>query len=415
MDKYRYRQIAIGSVKNRGNLIRTDEVEISLPINAVDCFTTWMDYDESAVEYYAKNNRIGGYDGIVFPKIFPIDIDCGGDLESSLKVCREITGTLVHVFDIDRNSFRIFYSGSKGYHIEIPSSLFDITPAPQKEMCRMLKSIALKLHDNVDDKIYKPNMLWRIANTINSKSGLYKVQIHYNELHSLSTSEIQEIAKTPRFLEYVDCIEWVSDDTLEAMWTQTLVEVEKPRLGRQNTVSFTSDKPLEVPNGVLKGNRNEKCFEIGLNCRSHGYRIEDTIELILKWNQRNIPPVKNHYELIKTIESAYSYEVGIKSIVGLKAHFRDDGLYNSLDNDGKVMYLHVFCRLNDTDKEFAGITVLQDQCVFSNRKFAKAVNVGVQKVKNFIKRMEKAGRIQVDVVTAQSAGLNKRQLLTWLY
>ena len=300
MDKYRYRQIAIGSVKNRGNLIRTDEGEISLPENAVDYFTTWMDYDESAIEYYAKNNRIGGYDGIVFPKIFPIDIDCGGDLESSLKVCREITGTLVHVFDIDRNSFRIFYSGSKGYHIEIPSSLFDITPATQKEMCRMLKSIALKLHDNVDDKIYKPNMLWRIANTINSKSGLYKVQIHYNELHSLSTSKIQEIAKSPRFLEYVDCIEWVSDDTLKEMWTHTLVEVEKPRIGRQNTVSFTSDKPLEVPNGVLKGNRNEKCFEIALNCRSREYRIEDAKELILKWNLKNIPPVKNHYELTRT-------------------------------------------------------------------------------------------------------------------
>ena len=79
------------------------------------------------------------------------------------------------------------------------------------------------------------------------------------------------------------------------------------------------------------------------------------------------------------------------------------------------MYLHVFCRLNDTDKEFAGITILQDQWVYSNRTFAEAVNVGVQKVKNFIKQMVNAGRIQVDVVTAQSAGLNKRQLLTWLY
>ena len=37
---------------------------------------------------------------------------------------------------------------------------------------------------------------------------------------------------------------------LESMWTQTLVELEKPRLGSQNTVSFTSEKPLEVPNGL---------------------------------------------------------------------------------------------------------------------------------------------------------------------
>ena len=130
---------------------------------------------------------------------------------------------------------------------------------------------------------------------------------------------------------------------------------------------------------------------------------------------RNIPPDKNLYELTRTIESAYSYEVGINSIVGLKAHFRDDGLYNSLDNDGKAMYVHVFARLNDVDKEFAGITILQDQTVFSNRKLAEAVNVGAQKVKDFIKRMIDAGRIQVDVVTIQSTGFNKRQLLTWLY
>ena len=407
--------MAIGGVKNRGNLILSDKVELSLPKNAVDCFTTWVDYDESAIKYYKENNRIGGYKGVVCPKIFPIDIDCGGDLELSLMVCKEITGMLVHVLDVDRSSFKIFYSGSKGYHIEIPGTLFEITPAPQKEICRRFKSIALKLHGSVDDKIYKPNMLWRCANTINSKSGLYKVQIHYNELHSLSTSEVLELAKSPRFLEYVDCIEWVSDDTLGALWAQTLVEVQKPRPDRQNTAIFTSDNPLEVPNGVLRGNRNEKCFEIALNCRSHGYGIEDAKEFILKWNRGNIPPVKNHYELTRTIESAYSYEVGINSIVGLKAHFRDDGLYNSLDNNGKVMYTHVFCRLNDTDKEFAGIMILQDQWVYSNRTFAEAVNVGVQKVKDFIKRMIDAGRIQVDVVTVQSSGFNKRQLLTWLY
>ena len=407
--------MAIGGVKNRGNLILSDKVELSLPKNAVDCFTTWVDYDESAIKYYKENNRIGGYKGVVCPKIFPIDIDCGGDLELSLMVCKEITGMLVHVLDVDRSSFKIFYSGSKGYHIEIPGTLFEITPAPQKEICRRFKSIALKLHGSVDDKIYKPNMLWRCANTINSKSGLYKVQIHYNELHSLSTSEVLELAKSPRFLEYVDCIEWVSDDTLGALWTQTLVEVQKPRPDRQNTAIFTSENPLEVPNGVIKGNRNEKCFEIALNCRSHGYGIEDAKEFILKWNRGNIPPVKNHYELTRTIESAYSYEVGINSIVGLKAHFRDDGLYNSLDNNGKVMYTHVFCRLNDTDKEFAGIMILQDQWVYSNRTFAEAVNVGVQKVKDFIKRMIDAGRIQVDVVTVQSTGFNKRQLLTWLY
>ena len=407
--------MAIGGVKNRGNLILSDKVELSLPKNAVDCFTTWVDYDESAIKYYKENNRIGGYKGVVCPKIFPIDIDCGGDLELSLMVCKEITGMLVHVLDVDRSSFKIFYSGSKGYHIEIPGTLFEITPAPQKEICRRFKSIALKLHGSVDDKIYKPNMLWRCANTINSKSGLYKVQLHYNELHSLSTSEVLELAKSPRFLEYVDCIEWVSDDTLGALWAQTLVEVQKPRPDRQNTAIFTSDNPLEVPHGVLRGNRNEKCFEIALNCRSHGYGIEDAKEFILKWNRGNIPPVKNHYELTRTIESAYSYEVGINSIVGLKAHFRDDGLYNSLDNNGKVMYTHVFCRLNDTDKEFAGIMILQDQWVYSNRTFAEAVNVGVQKVKDFIKRMIDAGRIQVDVVTVQSTGFNKRQLLTWLY
>ena len=407
--------MAIGGVKNRGNLILSDKVELSLPKNAVDCFTTWVDYDESAIKYYKENNRIGGYKGVVCPKIFPIDIDCGGDLELSLMVCKEITGMLVHVLDVDRSSFKIFYSGSKGYHIEIPGTLFEITPAPQKEICRRFKSIALKLHDNIDDKIYKPNMLWRCANTINSKSGLYKVQLHYNELHSLSTSEVLELAKSTRFLEYVDCIEWVSDDTLGALWAQTLVEVQKPRPDRQNTAIFTSENPLEVPNGVLRGNRNEKCFDIALKCRSYGYGIEDAKEFILKWNRGNIPPVKNHYELTRTIESAYSYEVGINSIIGLKAHFRDDGLYNSLDNNGKVMYTHVFCRLNDTDKEFAGIMILQDQWVYSNRTFAEAVNVGVQKVKDFIKRMIDAGRIQVDVVTVQSTGFNKRQLLTWLY
>ena len=89
-------------------------------------------------------------------------------------------------------------------------------------------------------------------------------------------------------------------------------------------------------------------------------------------------------------------------------------LYNSMKPIQKNMYIYLICNLNDTEKLWKGVTVKQNQWIFSNRTFAEAVGVSIQKVRTFIEKLEDAERIIVEVVQLESKGFNNSQLLTWL-
>ena len=117
---------------------------------------------------------------------------------------------------------------------------------------------------------------------------------------------------------------------------------------------------------------------------------------------------------MRTVESAYSYDTAINSLVSFKHHIREDTLYNSMTKDYKLMYIYLLCNLNDTEKIWNGVTIQQNQWIFSNRTFSGAVGVSVQKVRTFIEKLEDVERIMVEVVQLESKGFNNSQLLTWL-
>ena len=406
VNNHKYRQYAIGSVSNRQKPV-SEELEI--PDGVSEWYSSYVFYDSDVIVYWDENGRIGGFKGDVCSEIVPIDID-SSDLDESLRICRELTERLWHVFEVDKNNINIFFSGNKGYHVELSSSLFGITPTPHSEFCKRLKWICTELHDEIDEALYKPHMQYRVGNTINAKSGLYKIPITYDELHSLSTAEIQELAKSSRIIEnqcFHDC---TVNDTLESMWIQSEEEVQKSHPDTLSTPTFT----LNIPNGVPQGERNAQCFNIALNCKSYGKTIDETKELIFCWNQTNNPPEEKIYELMRTVESAFSYDTAINSLVSFKYHIREDTLYNSMSKDYKNMYIYLLCNLNDKENIWKGVTIKQNQWIFSNRTFAGAVGVSIQKVRTFIAKLEDVERIIVEVVQLESKGFNNSQLLTWL-
>jgi hypothetical protein len=94
----------------------------------------------------------------------------------------------------------VWFSGAKGFSVFIyDKSVTDshgATDVPErvKNTCsRMAEGIA-----TFDPTPYDRCRIWRVQNTINSKTGLYKIPLTINEIMSWNIDTIKECAKNQR-------------------------------------------------------------------------------------------------------------------------------------------------------------------------------------------------------------------------
>ena len=102
---------------------------------------------------------------------------------------------------VPRDCLGLYFSGSKGNHIEVSWKVFGPEPSPSY-ILQLCKRMALKAVDagvkSPDTGIYTQGRLWRMPNSINSKKNLYKIPLTYEELRDLDAAGIAKLAKNPR-------------------------------------------------------------------------------------------------------------------------------------------------------------------------------------------------------------------------
>lgn len=130
---------------------------------------------------------------------FFLDIDSsdfGVARSEALIACR----LLMERIGIDPDSVELFFSGAKGYHVVVPKSVFG-DPEGQHVMT-VWSHLARRLIDagcpHIDTAVYEKSRLWRLPNSINTKTGLYKIALEYKELADLGLDYVLGLAKQPR-------------------------------------------------------------------------------------------------------------------------------------------------------------------------------------------------------------------------
>jgi hypothetical protein len=94
---------------------------------------------------------------------------------------------------------RFFFSGKKGFHVGVPSCTFgaepsELLPSAFSELARRVSEAAGVA---VDLSIYRQVSLLRLPNTINAKSGLFKVGVTFEEMGG-KLEDILVLAEGPR-------------------------------------------------------------------------------------------------------------------------------------------------------------------------------------------------------------------------
>ncbi len=303
-----------------------------------DTFCSLYDYDDYVKEYYAKNNSLSGYDGLIYmPDEFLLDVDGSDELQA-----RDKLGDLLILLKGLKVPTKVYFSGT-GFHVGIPSSAFRWKPS--KNLHLKVKDALSKagVFEFADPSVTDKTRIIRIVNTRNSKSGLYKVEIHKNSLDSMFETDkddfkehIKKTAYRPGKVTTIDLECEPVFDVLERTKknTKQVATIEHKNQGR------TPD-PINYPciqnmlNGTGFGERHVTALRIAAHLR---WRYpEDIVRMTMEyWRQRvSVQKEFKKSEMDALVEGVYSghggegYRYGCNDVIMDKHCVNTCKLYKS--------------------------------------------------------------------------------------
>jgi hypothetical protein len=256
---------------------------------------------------------------------FYLDIDNHGTLENEESYNEVKRDTILAVtalnslYGIPRENMKVYFSGAKGFHVIVDPAVFGTTEDEKLNDIYYLIAQDIKKHtlfNNIDLR-YDRRRLFRVENTVNSKSGLYKIRITFQELMESTMELMKVMASKERHIE---------DDTIEARIVHRAQErfngfrdiVYMPRERRMygKHTKFKGLLPCSLnvlENGAGKGNRNNVTVAVASALFQCGTTYDEAMDRVLDWNSSKNNPALSDREVKRAVKSAHqSAERGMR-------------------------------------------------------------------------------------------------------
>jgi putative DNA primase/helicase len=279
--EYIYTEYAIGSLHNR-NIV--DLFDSSLTADNKELYHSVFLFNNELKKHVMETKSTSGFEGSLSAKSVFIDFDVKEDKTDLDAVKNEVMKFCFHLLDsysVSKDQFRIYFSGCKGFHIEIPFELITDKLVPTLKLHKRVETFVRRITEGfeyVDDGIYQFNRLKRYVNSINPKSNLYKIPISFNQLVSLSIDEIKDMAKQPNFYinitDELKLNEKMNNIYKEILDEESINEISKSTDERKIDYEFDyiEDDILNSASNLLKGkiNNHHEWIKVGLSLASVG-------------------------------------------------------------------------------------------------------------------------------------------------
>jgi len=279
---FNYVLITVGKDKSRNKLIKIENVSQHYNKDDEDVLVSLWQYGSEALTYFQRHGSLTGYRGDMSISYLPFDIDA----EQLEVACGKTKKLLQDLEAHGITEYQISFSGKKGFHVIIPSSIFGGFE-PSSTLPSQLLALAKQLTTSEFDRsIYSHLRMFRLYGSKHPKSGLYKIQVEKELLDY--PDKILELAKEPRERFPVKSQGKV----------KTLVSLKERAFDlvpEENIFNFDY-KPknklciAKLLQGVDSGGRNEALCRLTSHFKKEGYSPELAFEFILSWNKFNKPP-----------------------------------------------------------------------------------------------------------------------------
>jgi hypothetical protein len=302
--EYKWVDVAVNGAMNRNRLC--DITKLGDPTGYRDAYMTFFRYPDDMKEYFEQNlvqNKRGvthksveGYSGLAYTDWIPIDVDAKTMEEAQDNAIRVIE--VLEMYSIDTNACRFYFSGAKGFHIMIPTEMAALKPS--EDIHRRLRYLVTNLLNDsvkVDTTVYDKVRIFRLPNTINSKSGLYKVELYEFELRNMSVEQIREMAKNPR--EELDVEKEYEPNEylleLNQAYERSRTEGTQPYAGVNGDKAAIRVKLCmqSIMQGVGEGSRDNCGLRVVTHLKHAGLNPKMVWVAFNEWNNSNTPPLES--------------------------------------------------------------------------------------------------------------------------
>ena len=239
-----------------------------------------------------KRGSMAGFNGPAYAPLITVDIDryCpqgGPDVETAKRDTIRLVEVLVGL-GVSEDLILVFFSGSKGFHVQFPSSLAGAEPSERfaDVVGAFCEGIAATAGVTIDPSLYRTLQPLRSPNSRNEKSGLFKVWLSLDELKSLPMSEIEALAHSPRPFTLpslaLEPLPQLAESWRRADQQVQAAEAEKvmPRQGEDNARLFRSTWDFLV-NGAPEGSRATELYKAAANLLDFE-SVEDLVRALLQ-------------------------------------------------------------------------------------------------------------------------------------
>jgi replicative DNA helicase len=327
---YCYRDCAFGGAARRNRVMRTDQIGKSMPKDRREVYTTWARFPQEFADYCQANGSVKGYAGPAYGDFLWLDVDSKDrdgnpdPTEAHFGAIRLLMA-LISYAGVDEEDVRIYFSGAKGFHIGVPAVTFGVEPSTL--LPKAFKTLARRLAEqagvSIDGAVYDTTRLWRLQNTVNGKTGLFKIPLTAAELTGLDIDAIRGMAASARDgFEKAQQRPNSANDLLASFYQQALKRAEEGGRDRLELPVIQANAPTEWPKHdkicvarLLQGvthERNNAALRIAVHLRQKGLPIDVAEATMQAWNLRNRTPAGDPspletFEVTETLRKAYEH------------------------------------------------------------------------------------------------------------
>jgi hypothetical protein len=270
-----YVELTKGVNTDRGNIV--EYMSVTNEARGHECYISHFPFDKTIIDYVAIHKTIKDHKGKHFCPYILIDIDNETDLNESKSRAIDIVTRLQSEYDLSPEDLSIYFSGKKGFHVVINLNSYG-SPEPHEDMGYLIKIAVKELCGTIehDTVIYENHRLMRVENSLNVKSGLYKIQLSYSELFAMSIDEIKELAKRPRIFTRKKPISEIRiNEKINRIVRSVFLKTDEPE-------KKTIDEGFFLPGP--RGDRNNKLYKqayyLFVNTDLHEKSIKELINCV---------------------------------------------------------------------------------------------------------------------------------------
>jgi hypothetical protein len=253
--------------------------------NHQECYLSCFLFSGQFCDYLQTQGTTKGFSGPTFSPWLWFDIDREHDIDRALTDSRRLVGFLCDRWHIDAESLLLFFSGSKGFHVGVPTSLW--FAQPDERFHAYVKHFALWLAQQaaveIDTGVYDRVRLFRAPNSRHQRTGLHKRQLSGDEFFRMSSAAITMISKEPEECELpapVPIDELAADD-----WGNSVSRVDEQteaelRNGRTDAKLNALTRAF-IQEGAATGDRHRLLYSAACNLAEFGCPDALAYELLM--------------------------------------------------------------------------------------------------------------------------------------